>query len=67
MQLATGAAVFGAFIAVYFFLLLLESRRRGSRMINDHPFRSAYDPARGAARQRAADASEGIRSARGTR
>jgi hypothetical protein len=70
MHLATGGIVFGLFAAVYLLVLFFENQRRDSRMINDHPFSSTYDPARGAARQGSADATEVVATgkyARGTR
>ena len=70
MHLGIGALLFGVVLAVYFVLLYGASRRRRTRMINDHPFGSPYDPARGAGRQGRADVAEAraaISYVRGTR
>ena len=70
MHLGTGAIIFAVCVALYVIVLFFESQRRTSRAINEHPFSSAHDPARGAARQGAGDRTEHTTSrhyARGTR
>ena len=70
MNLSIGAIVFVAIVGLYAVVLFFESQRRNNRPINDHPWGSSYDPARGAARQGSGDKTEHTTSrdyARGTR
>ncbi|MHB8693868.1 MAG: hypothetical protein ACYDHH_21735 [Solirubrobacteraceae bacterium] len=70
MNLGTGAIVFAVIVGLYAVVLFFESQRRNNRSINDHPWGSSYDPARGAARQGSGDKTEHTTSrdyARGTR
>ena len=70
MHLGTGAIIFAVAVALYVIVLFFESQRRTNRSINAHPFSSASDPARGAARQGSGDKVEHTTSrhyARGTR
>jgi hypothetical protein len=48
MHLAGGAAIFGAFIVVYFVVLVYSMYTRRGSGINQHPYRNPYGDAPGA-------------------
>jgi hypothetical protein len=69
MELAGGAAIFGAFIVVYFVVLVHALYTRRGSGINQHPYRDPYGDAPGAWRRSTLshDDRASIHYARGTR
>jgi hypothetical protein len=51
MQLAGGALIFGAFLLVYFLVVVYSLYTRRGSGINQHPYRDPYGDAPGAWRQ----------------
>jgi hypothetical protein len=68
MQLAGGAAIFGVFIVVYFFVIAYSLYTRRGSGINQHPYRNPYGDAPGASRQSSLshDTRSSIERVRGT-
>ena len=51
MHLAGGTFIFGAFIVLYFFVLVYSMYTRRGSGINQHPYRDPYGDAPGASRK----------------
>ena len=69
MQLAGGALIFGAFVVLYFLVVVYSLYTRRGSGINQHPYRDPYGDAPGAWRKSSLshDDRATIHSARGTR
>jgi hypothetical protein len=69
MHLAGGAIIFGAFLVVYFMVIVYTLYTRRGSGINQHPYRDPYGDAPGASRKSsiAHDPRASIDYARGTR
>ena len=69
MYIAGGAAIFGAFIVVYFAVVVYTLYTRRGSGINQHPYRDPYGDAPGAWRKSSLshDPRASIQYARGTR
>ncbi len=69
MQLAGGALIFGAFIVLYFFVIVYSLYTRRGSGINQRPYNNPYGDTPGAARRSSLSHDEraSIQYARGTR